>query len=1054
MREYRDRQRSLPQLGQHLAVWEEELLLWETGRRVPIRSWEETPERGTPRPLAPGTEWSDRHGVHVLRSLDPVTAPPSEAVELRLDLGGEALVRLKDEGGATLMEFGTNPMHRRFAPLPNVPFTIEAEAVARRLLGQPVRSPMLSLAELAWFEPNVRALRRRIEAMRQTMEVVAGDDTLARSLYEVARTAIARLRLPTETSKAGERAARGAPAASLWEASFLPVDEPQDMDEVARTSVDEALGVIDEGLTDLRARWPKQGRVLATGHAHIDDAWLWPQAETDRKVHRTFAGMDHLLSAHPDMTFLASSARHYALVEAKDPALFERIRAHVAAGRWEAIGGMLIEPDTNMPSAEAFLRQILHGQRWFEARFGDLHGTAWLPDTFGFTGALPQILRHAGIEAMVTIKVTWNETNRLPDNLFRWVGNDGTEILVHTFDARAHDGYNMRMTPGALMEVWGNHKGADLSDTVIASYGWGDGGGGADPDQVEMVPVLNLMPAIPNVAHGGIQEHLDRLRSELGETVLPTWRGEMYLEYHRATLTTQGRIKQLNRRAERALVAAEAIEALAALAGHEQVPPDPGRAGGGRDKPVQMAGQGHNQEPDRARDWVTLLRNQFHDVLPGSSIREVYEVAEPELEGVVARAEADVIRTLSALAPPGGEPGLAVANLSGSAKARWQVVSSVPPPDGLAPQRHGDAWVVAVDRPLTPMSVAFLASGPSTSRVRVDGRRMENDLVAVTLDDQGRVSSLVDKRCGRELIAKAGEGGAANRLMVHRNDLPHDFDAWDIEAGFDVGAEELSDVEQIEVTAEGPHLAEITVIRRLGASRIVQRLRLWANSARLAFATEIDWHDRRTYLRAAFPVTVLAEQAAIDQAIGVTWRATHDNTSWQKAQFEGCGHRFVHLGETDWGAALLSADKYGFAAKGNVLSLSLIRGPMYPDMLADEGKHTFTYAILPTQGRWWDDDVQAEADLLSDPLRTAPAASGGPDLTPLGWTGASLRLHALKPGPEGSHVLRVSEAAGRRGPFELRVPDGVAVAPVDGLERPVLRGDGLRPFELVSMQLS
>jgi alpha-mannosidase len=252
-------------------------------------------------------------------------------------------------------------------------------------------------------------------------------------------------------------------------------------------------------------------------------------------------------------------------------------------------------------------------------------------------------------------------------------------------------------------------------------------------------------------------------------------------------------------------------------------------------------------------------------------------------------------------------------------------------------------------------------------------------------------------------------------------------------------------------------LGEVTIRRRLGASTITQRLRLWANSARLDFVTDIDWHDRRTYLRAEFPLSVLADEAQFDQAIGITSRATHDNTSWQKAQFEGCGHRFASMSETDWGGALISSDKYGFSAKGNVLTLSLIRGPMYPDMLADEGTHHFTYALLPHDGRWWSEEVQAEADLINDPLRFTPAAADTPyTVQPIAWTNQQMRFHALKPSEDGSClVLRMSEAAGRRGEFSLTTAAPHRQVFVDGLERPLPPANTgtLRPFQLVSLRL-
>ncbi len=455
--------------------------------------------------------------------------------------------------------------------------------------------------------------------------------------------------------------------------------------------------------------------------------------------------------------------------------------------------------------------------------------------------------------------------------------------------------------------------------------------------------------------------------------------------------------------------------------------------------------------PALADDWELMLRNQFHDILPGSSIREAYVQTEAELEGVVDRTETIAAQALDQIAglQSGALEGLAVANLSGSRKAQWQITTDTPLPEAMNAQKTEGGYVLASDTALSPLAVGFVAA-PSTARVSVTDGVMENDLVRVEIDDHGRIGSLFDKRRGRELVE-----GAANKLMIYRNDLPRNYDAWDIEPGFSLGGEELLELDSCTVTATGPHMAEITVVRSFSASTITQKLRLWSNSPRVDIVTDIDWHDRRTYLRAIFPVNVMADMAAFDQAIGITSRATHDNTSWQQAQFESCGHRFASVGETEWGAALLSSDKYGFSAKGNVLTLSLIRGPMYPDMLADEGQHSFTYALMPHDGRWWSEEVQAEADLVVDPLRFTSASFDAPfEVAPIGWTGLNMRFHALKPAEAGEgYVLRLSEAAGRRGSLTMSLPDGRDWVPVDGLENTldIPSSEQFSPFKLSSM---
>lgn len=1026
MRRYRDRQRPLDQMQAHLKAWDDELLAWEIRRRDPIGGWQTKAPDGEWHPLEVGGAWDNRIGIHHFTSgvIEPAKL---RHAELRLDFGGEALVRLFDTDGKQLEAFGANPRHPRFSPLPRRPFRIAAEVAARTLFGVPQRDPKLGRAEVVSFYPQVRALQRRIAIALDASKSV-GNSELARALCEAVEIGVAELRLPTKTSIVGPRLADTPWANDIWERSFEPTMQPAELTRSELRSVDDAVTTLDAQLAVLREAYPKQGRVLVTGHAHIDYAWLWPQPETVRKIHRTFSNANALMKAHDDFTFLQSSSLFYRHVEQDDPALLEEIKGWVKKGRWEPIGGMLIECDTNMPSAEAFLRQFLLGQKDFQRYFGKKSRTAWLPDTFGFTSAMPQIMRHAGIDALVTIKVTWNETNPLPDNLFVWRGNDGSEVLTHTYDAFKSDGYNMWMTPGALAEVWGNHTTKDLTGTVIATYGWGDGGGGPDPDQIESLPIINLMPEIPTVEHGNIQRHLDDLRTELSGQPLPRWSGEMYLEYHRATLTSQGRIKQLNRRAEFGLVAAEALESLAKLSGAASV------------------------ETDLADAWVLALRNQFHDILPGSSIREVSEQTEQELSGVRDIAETAAAENLQAIAranEAGGQSeGIAVANVSGTPKKHWQIEAKTPLPQALNPQRIDDGYVATLDHQLPPLSVSFVQQA-STARVMVKRRHLENGLVRITLDRQGRLESVFDKRVGRELLS-----GPSNRILIYRNDLPRRFDAWDIEPGFDLNEAEVETLDNLEVTASGPHLGEITLVRSFSASRITQKLRLWANSARLDIVTDLDWHDRRTYLRAAFDLNVLANEAQFDQAIGVTGRPTHDNTTWQKAQFEACAHRFVSLSETDWGAAILSSDKYGFSAKGNRLTISLVRGPLYPDMLADEGHQQFTYSLLPHDGRWWSESVQSEADLVADPLRFVAASADAPYcVQPIAWSGQTLRVHALKKSEDGAaHVLRISESAGRRGHLDLTLPS--RGTQVDGLET---RIDGnaaadMRPFELRSIR--
>ena len=1033
MREYRDRQRTLEQLCEHLSAHAQELKAWELVAHTPIEGWTTTAPGHSPRPIGLGDGWTHRHGIHGFASefvTPPSIVEPAD-LELRLYFDGEGMATLEGPDGLVLDRFGTNPKHKCFCPLPKQPFRIVAEVAARGLLGVPNRAPVLAEAAFVLFDPAVRALRRRIEVIVATIRTVADAD-LARLLAESVEIAVSRLRLPTLTSELGPRMADQSWARNIWERSFEPTGSPASIGADGHASVLAATEKLDGLLAELRQDYPKLGHVLVTGHAHIDYAWLWPQPETVRKIRRTFNSVASLMDKYPEFRFAASSSQMYRHVEEDDPALFQRIKARALEGRWEVIGGMVIECDTNMPSAEAFARQFLYGQQYFKRHFGAMSRTAWLPDTFGFSAVMPQLLRQSGIETLMTIKISWNETNPLPNTIFHWQGNDASQVLVHCFNAYDNNGYNMLMRPEALAEVWRNHTGKDLSKSTIATYGWGDGGGGPTPEQIEMLPILNLMPAIPTVEHGNFQRHFDQLHIALKAAAVPVWKGEIYLEYHRATLTTQSRTKALNRRAEQALVSAEAMTVLARLVAPGQAP----------------------DLPDLAADWELLLRNQFHDILPGSSIREVHQQAEAELAEVVARGNQQVEKALQSLAgaanPGEGAAGVLVANLAGTTKTRLQVQSASPLPAALDAQRTADGWVAAIDQSLPPLSASYIGLS-AESRVQVSGLAMENDLVRVTIDAEGRIGSHFVKAHQREIVS-----GAAHRIMAYHNDLPRRYDAWDIEPGFDLGGTEVVDVQSLAVTETGPHLAEIKVVRRVQNSTIEMRYRLWSNSARCDIISDIDWHDRRTYLRALFPVTIHAESAQFDQAIGIVHRATHDNTSWQQAQFESCGHRFVSISETDCGVALLSADRYGFSAKGNTLSLSLLRGPMFPDMLADDGRHRIRYSLLPHDGRWWSGEMQAEADLVNEPLHFVPSMpTGQSSYAPITWSGQDFRFHALKPAENGEGlVLRLSESAGRRGAFGLSFPKRHQASQVSILEEAVQEAKAVNPFQLLSWRLS
>jgi len=1028
-----EKNRSIAQRIQLLDRWISELTCWIWRETKPIEAWRvSSAEAGlVERPIALGEAWPTLRGV-VSFSAGEIEAPaswPIEQTRLVLDFGGEARVFI--DYGDRVRTAASDPFHRSLY-VEGRRFSLRAEAVARGLEGRPNREARLGTAFLGLLERELADFLAELEVLADGIKAIAGHEAVP-SLLALAELELAQLPWPTETRPFLERIADHPETLTIWDRLVEPVANPRPLGSRHREALEAARARLVEGVAAVRARWPKIGKIKAAGHAHIDYVWLWPRDETIRKALRTFGTQTLLLDRNPGFRFSQSQACLYADVEEHDPALFAEISRHIREGRWEPIGGMWVECDTNMPAAEGFNRQFLYGQGYFRSRFGVTCRTAWLPDTFGFGSALPQLLRAAGMDAMFTIKVDWSETDLMPDNIFRWQGNDGTQVLVHTYNGPGQEGYNLDLRAQGAAEIWRFFKNKDIHDESIISYGFGDGGGGPTPEQVERVEAMNRLPVVPAVELSSVEGFFDRLREQTRDKILPVWRGEMYLECHRATLTTQGRTKALMRRGQAALAAAELLTGLCWMAG---------------------ASDGRDYGPE----WKTLLRSQFHDALPGSSIREVYVEAERELGDVLAVAEEGCERALHDLAArvaPGDLPGVFAVDTAGSGAPNLKLsLNSIAAGEaarlGAQPAADG-GWVLSSPLGLRPLEARFVVLPPPPAPLAAERWRLENDFVRVSFDEAGRIASLWDKRRRRETF-----GGPGNQVWAYK-DRTRLYDAWDIESNFELGGAEIFDVESMELTERGPHRAEIVVTRRFGErSRLIQRYRLWADSARLDIRTTIDLRDRRTYLRALFPLAVLADYATFDQALGVTRRPVDENTSWQRAQFESAAHRFVDLSEAGFGVVLANDGKYGHSAKGSLLTISLVRGPVFPDPFADEGLQSFTYSVLPHDGRWWSEEVLGEIDGLAGATRAIACRGGDSTWRPIAWDGLSLRALAFKRAENGiGRILRVAEAGGARGELDLHLAAGfVCTGEVNTLEDPVAVADrAFTPFRMRSLRI-
>ena len=630
---------------------------------------------------------------------------PVEHTRLILDLGGEGLLSIKGANGDET-SYGLDPYHTSF-PLPGRSFSIKADCVARLPFGVPNRAARLARAEIAWIETDLAdfiLLATQVTELAQILGGYAVDQVplegyhpyrphpdhsrphdVTAPLISAAEAALHHLRWPSGT---GDYVARTAPSPeqqAIWQ---LPRDlsaDPAPLDADAVASVVEAREMLVGSLRRLREQYPQAGSIALSGHAHIDLAWLWPVDETRRKAVRTFRTAIDLMERYPEYRFNQSTAQYYAWLEEDDPALLPRIKEKVASGQWEPIGAMWVEPDTNMPTGESFARQLLYGIRYFDRMFGRERRTNvnWLPDCFGFSPAFPQLLQLAGLDSFFTHKTNWSEANKLPSDLFWWEGLDGSRVLMHTYDNPA-GGYNAWIGPRAAVETWRNYQDKESNPESLLLFGWGDGGGGPTEEMLQRIRQLADFPAMPALRYVNVSDWFTDIAKRAGDGVtLPVWVGEIYLEYHRGTLTTQGRTKYLHRRAERALITAETVASMAAMLG----------------APIA---------PSLEEHWRVLLRNQFHDIIPGSSIREVYELAETELAGVVAAGTAAQRQHLDEIAGRVGRGGekraLLVVNPDLSPR-QLRLVSDEMLPGGQAIERGS---VLAAERNVPGLSAAIV----------------------------------------------------------------------------------------------------------------------------------------------------------------------------------------------------------------------------------------------------------------------------------------------------------------------------------------------------------
>jgi alpha-mannosidase len=931
-------------------------------------------------PAQVGDRWGPPWGTTWFRVRGRVPAGYADGpVELRLDLGFTGAAAGFQAEGLVYRRNGTpvkaiNP-RTPWVRITDSPFDLYVEAAANPTVlddfrPTPIgdvqtagRAPLyrLARAELAVFDEQVWQLKQDLDVLGQLAGELDSSDARKWEILRVVDRALDRVDM------ADIAATAPAARATLAEALSAP----------ARASAH---------------------RISAVGHAHIDSAWLWPVRETVRKVARTACNVVSLMADHPELVYAMSSAQQCAWLKEHRPEVWTEVAKRVGEGRFVPVGGMWVESDTNMPGGEALARQFSHGKRFLLEEFGVETHEVWLPDSFGYSAALPQLVALSGSRWFLTQKISWNATNRFPHHTFKWEGIDGTQVFTHFPPA---DTYNSEISGAELAHAARNFAEKGVTSRSLLPFGWGDGGGGPTREMLARAARLRDVDGSPRVEIESPAAFFTKAEAEYPNP--PVWVGELYLELHRGTYTSQARTKQGNRRCEHLLREAELWCATAAV-----------RAGA--DYPYVAL--------DRL--WKLVLLQQFHDILPGSSIRWVHREAEANYAAAAAELEELTGFALRVLAGPG---------------ARETTFNATP---------HAHAGVTALG------GGAAVHEGRCDVRPVGDGFVLDNGWLRVRIDARGLLTSVHDLGADREVLAP---GSVGNLLQLHP-DTPAQWDAWDVDSYYRNVVTDLTEAESVVAVEQG-----VQVRRTFGRSSVVQTITLASGAGRVDVDCEIDWHESERLLKVAFDLDVAADRSAAEIQFGHVFRPAHANTSWDAARFEICAHRWLHVAEQGYGVAVVNDSTYGHdvtraqrvgGGTTTRVRLSLLRAPRSPDPDADQGAHRLRYALVPGAGI---DDAVREGYLVNLPLRTVPGS--GAEVPPvISVDGAVVESVKLADDGSGDVVVRFYEALGGRRRAVVRTDFAhTSPYPVDLLERqlysPVPDADGtleLRPFQIVTLR--
>ena len=756
-------------------------------------------------------------------------------------------------------------------------------------------------------------------------------------------------------------------------------------------SIEEAHNYIQKALYEDMSGYED---VIASciGHTHIDVAWLWTVAQTREKVARSFSTVLKYMDEYPEYKFMSSQPALYQFLKERYPETYEKIKERVKEGRWEPEGGMWVEADCNLTSGESLVRQFLYGKKFFKDEFGIDSRILWLPDVFGYSGALPQIMKKSGIKYFMTTKLAWNQINKVPYDTMMWRGIDGSEIFTHLIttlgvgqsEADFFTTYNGMLHPDAILGGWHRYQNKDINNDILIAFGYGDGGGGPTREMLETSKRMEKgIRGIPKVRQEFAGNYFEELEERVeGNKSLPVWEGELYFEYHRGTYTSMGRNKRSNRRCEQLLMDAELLEVL--------------------------TGTSEKEEMDKI--WRTVLLNQFHDILPGSSIAEVYEVTKKEYAEIESRL-AEMIAEKLNLLMDGGQDKISVFNTLGF--DRNDVVSLGDCHAAALTDESGKIYPV---QETAQGAVAYITDIPAkggktlqlldtvkeeASRIQITENGIETPFYRISIDENGLFTSIYDKECDREVL-KAGEKG--NLLRMYE-DKPMHYDCWDIDMYYSEKYWDAEKADKIQWTEEGPVRATLEIQRTISNSVIKQKIHFYADSRRIDFSTWVDWKEHQHLLKVHFPVNIHSDEATFEVQFGNLKRKIHGNTSWDEARFESCGQKWMDISEGHYGVSLLNDCKYGYSAKDSNIALTLIKSGIEPNKTADQEEHVFTYALYPHKEMWSAAGTVQEAYKLNQPAYATKGELKNTGKSFISTDKDNIIIETVKPAENGDGII-------------------------------------------------